>query len=94
MHFIEAYDIDGEDVYFVTENGEIEVYDFIYGDVNGDGKITMSDLLSINRHVIKTIPLKGIYLEAGDVNRKGDGATMSDLLAINRHVIGTIMIEQ
>ena len=66
----------------------------IYGDVNGDGKITMSDLLSINRHVIKTIPLKGIYLEAGDVNRKGDGATMSDLLAINRHVIGTIMIEQ
>ncbi len=66
----------------------------IYGDVNGDGKITMSDLLSINRHVINTIPLKGIYLEAGDVNRKGDGATMSDLLAINRHVIGTIMIEQ
>ena len=66
----------------------------IYGDVNGDGKITMSDLLSINRHVIKTIMLKDIYLEAGDVNRKGDGATMSDLLAINRHVIGTIMIEQ
>ena len=66
----------------------------IYGDVNGDGKITMSDLLSINRHVIKTIPLKGIYLEAGDVNKKGDGATMSDLLAINRHVIGTILIEQ
>lgn len=66
----------------------------IYGDVNGDGKITMSDLLSINRHVIKTIPLNGIHLEAGDVNRKGDGATMSDLLAINRHVIGTIMIEQ
>lgn len=66
----------------------------IYGDVNGDGKITMSDLLSINRHVINTIRLKGVYLEAGDVNRKGDGATMSDLLAINRHVIGTIMIEQ
>ena len=66
----------------------------IYGDVNGDGKITMSDLLSVNRHVICTIPLKGVYLEAGDVNKKGDGATMSDLLAINRHVIGTIEIKQ
>ncbi|MBQ3030532.1 MAG: SH3 domain-containing protein [Agathobacter sp.] len=74
----------------LTESKDI----VIYGDVNGDSKITMSDLLSINRHVIKTIPLQGIYLEAGDVNRKGDGATMSDLLAINRHVIGTILIEQ
>ena len=66
----------------------------IYGDVNGDGEIKMSDLLSINRHVIGTIKLKDVYLEAGDVNRKGDGATMSDLLAINRHVIGTILIVQ
>lgn len=66
----------------------------IYGDVNCDGKITMSDLLSVNRHVIGTIKLSEAKLAAGDVNRKGDGATMSDLLAINRHLIGTIMIEQ
>ena len=66
----------------------------IYGDVNSDGKITMSDLLSVNRHVIGTIKLSDAKLAAGDVNRKGDGATMSDLLAINRHLIGTILIEQ
>jgi hypothetical protein len=66
----------------------------IYGDVNCDGKITMSDLLSVNRHIIGTIKLSEAKLEAGDVNRKGDGATMSDLLAINRHLIGTIFIEQ
>ena len=66
----------------------------IYGDVNCDGKITMSDLLSVNRHVIGTIKLSDAKLEAGDVNRKEDGSTMSDLLAINRHLIGTIFIEQ
>ena len=80
----------------VYGNGQLiaSYYIVIYGDVNGDGEIKMSDLLSINRHVIGTIKLKDVYLEAGDVNRKGDGATMSDLLAINRHVIGTILIVQ
>lgn len=66
----------------------------IYGDVNGDGQIAMSDLLSINRHVIGTISLNSTYLKAGDVNRDGQLANMSDLLAINRHILGTILIEQ
>ena len=66
----------------------------IYGDVNGDGGITMSDLLSINRHVIGTISLNGTYLKAGDVNKDGQLASMSDLLAINRHILGTIVIDQ
>jgi len=66
----------------------------IYGDVNSDGKIMMSDLLAINRHLIGTIKLSDARLMAGDVNKKDDGATMSDLLAINRHLIGTILITQ
>lgn len=66
----------------------------IYGDVNGDGLIKMNDLLSINRHVIGTVKLQGVYLKAGDVNKQNDGVKMSDLLAVNRHVIGTVLIEQ
>ena len=75
---------------YLVSNKEI----VIYGDLNCDGKITMSDMLAVNRHLIGTIKLSGARLEAGDVNRKGDGSTMSDMLAVNRHLIGTVLIKQ
>ena len=39
-------------------------------------------------------PLKGIYLEAGDANRKGDGTDVLDIIVTNRHTLGLTVINQ
>ncbi len=61
-------------------------------DVNGDNKITSSDLLKVVNHLNGNKKLSGAYLEASDVNQ--DGKVMSsDLLAIVKHLIGTSKIK-
>lgn len=72
------------------------VYDYpivIYGDANGDGKITSSDLTVICRHVLKKTTLTGVAAIAADVNRDGK-ITSSDLTLICRHVLKKTTIEQ
>lgn len=66
----------------------------IYGDTNGDGSIDILDLIKVNRHSLGTGALKGAYLEAGDANRKGDGADILDIIVINRHSLGLTTITQ
>lgn len=65
----------------------------IYGDVSGDGKITMLDLVRVNRHVLKISSLSGLPLYAADVSREGK-VTMLDLVRINRHVLKIAEISQ
>lgn len=66
----------------------------IYGDINGDGKISLSDLVILNRHVTHKSNLSGVYLEAADTNRKNDGISLADLVFLNNHLIGKKIIEQ
>ena len=66
----------------------------IYGDANGDGAIDILDLIKVNRHSIGAAALKGVYLEAGDANRKQDGADILDIILINRHSLGLTTIAQ
>jgi beta-N-acetylglucosaminidase len=66
----------------------------IYGDVNGDGKITSMDLLYVKRHILGISTLDGVYAMAADANRKNDGITSMDLLYIKRHVLAIQYIEQ
>ena len=66
----------------------------IYGDVNGDGQISMGDLVKINRHILELAKLNGVFLVAGDVNHKNDGITMSDLVITNRHLLQLTTITQ
>lgn len=59
----------------------------VTGDVNGDGKITISDMLMIKTHVLGT-ELTGVAVDAGDVN--GDGKlSMSDYLMVKTYLLGT-----
>lgn len=66
----------------------------IYGDVNGDGAIDVLDIIRINRHTLGLSKLKGVYLEAGDANRKKDDVDVLDIIVTNRHTLGLTTIKQ
>ncbi len=56
-----------------------------YGDVNGDGKVNITDVALINAHVKKTKFLIGEELERADIN--GDGkVNITDVGLVNAHV--------
>lgn len=63
----------------------------VTGDVNGDGKITITDLVQINSHLLKKNELSGAHGAAADVN--GDGKiTITDLVQINSHLLKRVSV--
>lgn len=58
----------------------------IYGDANGDGKISSTDLLAVQKHILKMQELGGVYLTACDANHDGR-FTATDLLEIQKHIL-------
>lgn len=59
----------------------------VKGDTSGDGKITILDLLQVQKHIKGVGILSGEYLMAGDTS--GDGkVTILDLLQIQKHIKG------
>ncbi len=74
----------------IVLNNEIEYVLVVTGDIDGNGKIEVKDLLAVNKHRLKKNILKGVYLEAGDIN--GDNSvTTSDLLQINKARLGKLV---
>lgn len=65
----------------------------IRGDVNGDGKISISDLIKVRNDILQTATLSGAYGTAGDVNRDGK-ISISDLIKIRNQILGTASIAQ
>ncbi len=61
----------------------------IYGDANGDGKITSQDLRRIQRHILAAATLEGQPLAAADANKDGN-VTSQDLRRIQRYILGAI----
>lgn len=65
----------------------------IYGDNNGDGNVTILDLLRIQKHLLGNSNLSNIELTASDTNKDGN-VNIVDLLRIQKHILGSITIEQ
>lgn len=65
----------------------------IYGDVNGDGKITSRDLLTLQRHILEKEKISGAFLSAGDAN-KDTNVSSRDLLVIQRHILEIEKLKQ
>lgn len=64
----------------------------VRGDISGDGKITIADLVHVNRHTLNVSRLSGIHMSAADVNNN-DSVNIQDLVLINRHILGIAAIK-
>lgn len=60
---------------------------YAHGDVNGDGGITLLDMLLVKRHILGLGTLTGEQFTAADIN--GDGRVdLLDCLKVKRHILG------
>ncbi len=72
----------------ITSGNETVTYTFaIKGDISGDGKITMVDLLQVLKHIKNDKKLSGVYLSSADTSLDNK-VTMVDLLKILKHIKG------
>lgn len=80
----------------VKEEGKIlrQYQIIVYGDANGDGRITSVDLLVLQRHILEIEPMEAIFRKATNINKNGKKPTSVDLLLIQRHILGLQIIEQ
>ncbi|MTI80483.1 MAG: hypothetical protein FH758_06290 [Firmicutes bacterium] len=78
---IEASDAEGNGVDFTSTNGGFEVTGPVQGDVNGDGQVTVADVVQVvNFALEKVTPSQGQF-NAADIN--GDGRiSVADVVAL------------
>lgn len=63
------------------------------GDINSDGKISISDLAGVQMHLLQVRVLKGNKLIAADINKDGK-ISISDLAGVQMHLLGVRTIKQ
>lgn len=73
----------------LTVGNELSYTLVVKGDVNGDGRADIQDLLVINKHRLNKNQLTGAYLKAGDVNKDGS-VDIKDILQVNKYRLGKI----
>ncbi len=59
----------------------------VTGDTNGDGDITITDMLAIKAHVLKKSTLSGAYATAADTSGDG-GVTITDFIQVKAKILG------
>lgn len=65
----------------------------IYGDNNGDGKVSVVDLLRVQKDILGSGNLSTYDLKASDTNKDGK-VDIVDLLRVQKHILGNYTIEQ
>ncbi len=75
------------------ENGDAGASSLIYGDINGDKKISNADLVLMQKHILKIERLSGDALEAANVSHDG-GITNKDLVILQKHILNIAHIKQ
>ena len=65
----------------------------IYGDNNGDGKVSVVDLLRVQKYILGSSSLSTYDLKASDTNKDGK-IDVVDLLRVQKQILGNNVIEQ
>ena len=58
----------------------------ISGDTNGDGKITITDMIALKAHILKKNTLEGVYALAGDMNSDSK-ISITDFIQAKAHIL-------
>ena len=78
----------------ITTNREEKEYILIiYGDVNGDGRITSADYIAIKNHIMDVKKLDTIEMICADPTKDGN-VTSADYIAIKNHIMDVSQIVQ
>ncbi len=64
----------------------------VTGDVNGDGNISITDIVTVNNSLLGKKPLTGVYVDAADVDNNGK-VTITDIVKINNKLLGKSNID-
>ena len=83
----------GDKVNITASDGTKTYEVVIFGDVNGDGKISAVDYVKIKNYITKSSNIDGVYAKAADVN-KDDKISAVDYVKIKNNIIGNNVIEQ
>lgn len=66
----------------------------IYGDINGDGKISVTDMARLYRYMNGKVSLSACYRAAADANRDGKEAKVTDMARLYNYLNGKASIKQ
>ena len=81
----------GMKIKVLLNNEQIEYETIVTGDLNGDGKIGLTDLANLKLSIVGKRDLNTASTLAGDIN--GDGKTsLSDLAKLKMYLVGKITI--
>jgi len=77
----------GGKIILFNENDEIvnEYFVIVKGDLDGDGRVTATDLAKIRRHLAEIETLNGMFFKAALITEK-EGVTVTDLAKVRRHL--------
>lgn len=82
----------GDTLYIKSSSDEEVTYKLVInGDNNGDGNVTILDLLRVQKHILNSSKLTDIYYLAGDTNNDNN-VDILDLLRVQKYILGDLKL--
>ncbi len=81
------YNFNGKNVNFAVDNGSVEVYSYLLGDVNRDGVVDIKDVTVLRRYLAGMVAAEEIDLLAADCNCDGV-VDIKDVTILRRFLAG------